>query len=77
MRFGARARVEWQAAASYRKEAQMAYTHADHPFFWEVTHHPMIAILVALVVGAVAALLWLYGTPAPEALGLTDANIAP
>ena len=55
----------------------MAYTHADHSFFWEVTHHPMIAILVALVVGAVAALLWLYGTPAPEALGLTDANIAP
>ncbi len=55
----------------------MAYAHADHSFFWEVTHHPMIAILVALGVGVVAALLWLYATPAPEALGLTDANIAP
>ncbi len=55
----------------------MAYTHADHPIVWEVSHHPMIAILVALGIGVVVALLWLYATPAPEVLILTDANLAP
>ena len=55
----------------------MAYTHADHPVLWEVTHHPTIAILAALGVGVAVALLWLYATPAPEALTLTDVNFAP
>ena len=55
----------------------MAYTHADHPIVWEVSHHPMIAILVALGIGVAVALLWLYAIPAPDALLLTDANLAP
>ncbi len=57
----------------FSKESQMAYTQAEHPIMWEVSHHPIIALVLALVVGVTIAWLVLGGfTPGPAAL--TDIN---
>ena len=56
------------------KEVQMSYTQVEHPIMWEVSHHPLIALVLALVVGGIVAWLVLGGfTPGPAAL--TDFNL--
>ncbi len=57
----------------FTKEAQMLYTQAEHSMMWEVSHHPIIALVLALGVGGIVAWLVLGGfTPGPAAL--TDIN---
>ncbi len=59
----------------FSKEAQMSYTQADHPMLWEVSHHPIIALVLALGFGVLVAWLVLGGfTLGPAAL--TDFNFA-
>ena len=51
----------------------MPYTQADHPLMWEVSHHPIIAMVLALGFGVIVAWLVLGGLiPGPAAL--TDIN---
>ncbi len=53
----------------------MPYTQADHPMMWEVSHHPIIAVVLTLGFGVLVAWLVLGGfTPGPAAL--TDFNFA-
>lgn len=54
----------------------MAFTRAEHPIFWEVTHHPLVAIAVVLVIAVVVAWLVLGNFP-PGPAPLTDVNFAP
>ncbi len=49
----------------------MPYTQALHPTIWEITHHPMVMLLLSL--GVVVGILF-YGTPSLGPLGLTDVN---
>ncbi len=51
----------------------MPYTQALHPTIWEITHHPMVMLLLSLGVVVVVGILF-YGTPSPGPLGLTDVN---
>ncbi len=53
----------------------MPLTHAEHPISWEVTHHPIIALVFALGVGVVVAWLVLGNFP-PGPAALTDINFA-
>ncbi len=65
----------WRTAAPNQKEAKMPYTQADHPMMWEVSHHPIIALVLALGFGVLVAWLVLGGLiPGPAAL--TDFNFA-
>lgn len=50
----------------------MPYTQAAHPIIWEITHRPMVMLLLSLVV--VVGVILFYGTPTPGPLGLTDIN---
>jgi hypothetical protein len=49
----------------------MPYTQAAHPIIWEISHHPMVVLLLSLVVVVVVGILF-YGTPTPGSLELTD-----
>lgn len=40
----------------------MAYTQADHTYFWEMTHHPVVTLVVAIVLAAVVLSLLANGT---------------
>ena len=51
----------------------MPYTQTAHPIIWELTHRPMVMLLLSLGVVVVAGVLF-YGTPTPGALGFTDVN---
>ncbi len=51
----------------------MTYTQAAHPIIWEITHHPMIMLLLFLGVVVVVGILF-YGTPTPGPLGFSDVN---
>ncbi len=53
----------------------MPLTQAEHPIFWEVTHHPLIVLVLALGVGLVVAWLLLGNFP-PGSAALTDINFA-
>ncbi len=51
----------------------MAYSQADHPIMWEVTHHPIIALVLGL--GIAASVAWLViGGFMPGPAALTDIN---
>ncbi len=53
----------------------MLYRQIDHPIMWEVSHHPIIALVLALGFGVLVAWLVLGGfIPGPAAL--TDFNFA-
>ncbi len=53
----------------------MSYMQADHTVMWEVTHHPLIALVIALGLGVIVAWLVLGGfTPGPAAF--SDINFA-
>ncbi len=53
----------------------MPYTQTDHPIMWEVSHHPIIALVLALGFGVLFAWLVIWGCkPGPAAL--TDFNFA-
>ena len=54
----------------------MPYTQAAHPIIWEITHHRMVMLLLALGVVVVVGFL-IYGTPTPGPLVLTDSNFGP
>ncbi len=59
----------------FSKESQMAYTQVEHPIMWEVSHHPIIALVLTLGFGVLVAWLVLGGLiPGPAAL--TDFNFA-
>ena len=65
----------WCAAAPNLKEAKMPLVQAEHPIIWEVTHHPLIVLVLALVV--VAVVVWLvFGNFLPGHVPLTDINFA-
>ncbi len=49
----------------------MPYTQAAHPIIWEISHRPMVMLLLSL--GVVVGILF-YGTPTPGPLGFTDVN---
>ncbi len=51
----------------------MPYTQAAHPIIWEITHRPMVMLLLSLVAVVVGMILF-YGTPTPGPLGFTDIN---
>ena len=51
----------------------MPYTQAAHPTIWEISHNPMVMLLLSLGVVVVVGILF-YGTPSPGPLGLTDVN---
>lgn len=53
----------------------MPYTQAAHPTIWEITHRPMVMLLLSLGVVVVVGFL-IYGTPTPGALGFIDVNFA-
>ncbi len=53
----------------------MPLVQAEHPIIWEVTHHPLIVLVLALGVGAVVAWLVLGNIP-PGYVPLTDINFA-
>jgi hypothetical protein len=53
----------------------MPLTQAEHPIYWEVTHHPIVVLVLALVVGLVVAWLVLGNFP-PGPAALTDINFA-
>ena len=53
----------------------MPYTQAAHPIIWEISHRPMVMLLLSLAVVVVVGIL-VYGTPSPGSLGLTDSNFA-
>ncbi len=54
-------------------EAKMPLVQTDHSFMWEVSHHPIIAMVLALGFGVIVAWLVLGGLiPGPTAL--TDIN---
>ncbi len=53
----------------------MPYTQAAHPIIWEISHRPMVMLLLALGVVVVVGILF-YGTPTPGSLGLIDSNFA-
>ncbi len=51
----------------------MPYTQTDHPMRWEVSHHPIIALVLTLGFAVIVAWLVLGGLiPGPTAL--TDIN---
>ena len=53
----------------------MPLVQAEHPIVWEVTHHPIIVIVLAL--GVVAVVAWLmFGNFTPGTVPLTDVNFA-
>jgi len=53
----------------------MSYMQAEHTVLWEVTHHPLIAMVLALGLGVIVAWLVLGGfIPGPAAL--SDINFA-
>ncbi len=54
----------------------MPYTQAAHPIIWEITHHRMVMLLLALGVVVVVGFLF-YGTPTPGPLDFTDSNFGP
>lgn len=48
----------------------MAYSRIDHPIVWEVTHHPVIAIVVAMIVAAaLLSIVLAPGAVPPEMTG--------
>ena len=51
----------------------MPYTQEAHPIIWEISHRPMVMLLLSLGVVVVVGFL-IYGTPAPGSLGFTDVN---
>ncbi len=51
----------------------MPYTQAAHPIIWEISHHPMVMLLLSLAVVVVVGFL-VYGTPTPGPLDFTDIN---
>ncbi len=53
----------------------MLYRQKDHPIMWEVSHHPIIALVLTLGFGVLVAWLVLGGfTPGPAAFA--DFNFA-
>ena len=54
----------------------MPYVQTDHPVMWEVSHHPIIAFVLALGCGVLIAWLMLSGFSPFEPAALADANFA-
>ncbi len=54
----------------------MPYTQVAHPIIWEISHRPMVMLLLSLVAVVVGMILF-YGTPTPGPLGFTDINFPP
>ena len=53
----------------------MPLTQAEHPIFWQVTHQPLMVLLLVLGVGAVVAWVVLGNFP-PGSAAPTDINFA-
>ncbi len=51
----------------------MPYTQVAHPIVWEISHRPMVMLLLSLGVVVVVGILS-YVTPTPGPLGFTDVN---
>ncbi len=51
----------------------MPYTQAAHPIIWEISHRPMVMLLLSLGVVVVVGILF-YWPPTPGPLGFTDVN---
>ena len=54
----------------------MPYVQTDHPIVWEVSHHPIIAIVLALGFGVLVAWLVLAGFGPFEPAAFADVNFA-
>lgn len=50
----------------------MAYARMDHPIAWELTHHPVVAVVVAIVVAAALFTILTIGPgiPPPDTAGI-------
>ena len=52
----------------------MPFVQTGHSVMWEVSHHPIIALVMALGFGVLMAWLVLEGVSPFEPAALTDAN---